>query len=565
MVNNDRIVYNNNNERVMEMKKIPIGTKSFSRLVEGNYYFVDKTLMIKEFLDRGTDVTLITRPRRFGKTINMSMMAEFFDITKDSKKIFNGTKIMETPYAAEINQYPTIFISFADAKRDKETVVSTIRTQIQNQWDKYDFVFENLKGFKKTNYERLYEVLADNNKNNLKGIDDAISFLMERMEDYYGKEVMVFIDEYDTPFVEAHTGGFYDEVRGGLAGLLHNSLKTSTSLKYAMLTGIQRVAKENIFSDLNNLDVYTVIDNDYGEYFGFSIEETKELLEYYDLELDEEVKEMYDGYKMGDKEIYNPWSILNYARRKVLVPYWVNTSANTMLKQAIEKADYDFKKQYEKLIKNNYLETRVVLQTSFYEVANTPNLWGMFVSAGYLTVTKSIDALNDQYRVEIPNKEIRKEFINLTEYYLALQTGQLNDVVYNLLQEDRDEFFDSYQNILMLPSYHDLNDENSYHMMMLGMCICLSNNYKVISNREEGKGRCDIIIQAKDEKKTSFVIEFKYFKEDKKDFEKALDKLSNEAIQQIKDRKYDYNLKGKVIYIGLAHHGKDVMMKWIER
>ena len=547
------------------MKKIPIGTKSFSRLVEGNYYFVDKTLMIKEFLDRGTDVTLITRPRRFGKTINMSMMAEFFDITKDSKKIFNGTKIMETPYAAEINQYPIIFISFADAKRDKETVVSTIRTQIQNQWDKYDFVFENLKGFKKTNYERLYEVLADNNKNNLKGIDDAISFLMERMEDYYGKEVMVFIDEYDTPFVEAHTGGFYDEVRGGLAGLLHNSLKTSTSLKYAMLTGIQRVAKENIFSDLNNLDVYTVIDNDYSEYFGFSIEETKELLKYYDLELDEEVKEMYDGYKMGDKEIYNPWSILNYARRKVLVPYWVNTSANTMLKQAIEKADYDFKKQYEKLIKNNYLETRVVLQTSFYEVANTPNLWGMFVSAGYLTVTKSIDALNDQYRVEIPNKEIRKEFINLTEYYLALQTGQLNDVVYNLLQEDRDEFFDSYQNILMLPSYHDLNDENSYHMMMLGMCICLSNNYKVISNREEGKGRCDIIIQTKDEKKTSFVIEFKYFKEDKKDFEKALDKLSNEAIQQIKDRKYDYNLKGKVIYIGLAHHGKDVMMKWIER
>ena len=158
---------------------------------------------------------------------------------------------------------------------------------------------------------------------------------MARMEDYYGKEVMVFIDEYDTPFVEAHTGGFYDEVRGGLAGLLHNSLKTSTSLKYAMLTGIQRVAKENIFSDLNNLDVYTVIDNDYSEYFGFSIEETKELLEYYDLELNDEVKEMYDGYKMGDKEIYNPWSILNYARRKVLVPYWVNTSANTMLKQAI--------------------------------------------------------------------------------------------------------------------------------------------------------------------------------------------------------------------------------------
>ena len=395
------------------MKKIPIGTKSFSRLVTGDYYLVDKTLMIKEFLDRGTDVTLITRPRRFGKTINMSMMAEFFDVTKDSKEIFKGTKIMETPYASEINQYPTIFISFADAKRNKETVVSTIRTQIQNQWDKYDFVFENLKGFKKTNYERLYKVLADNNKNNLEGIDDAISFLMERMQDYYEKEVMVFIDEYDTPFVEAHINGFYDEVRGGLAGLLHSSLKTSTSSNYAMLTGIQRVAKENVFSDLNNLIVCDITNQRYASYFGFDTQETKELLEYYHLELNEEVKEMYDGYKIGDKEIYNPWSILNYVDNKQLIPYWVNTSANTMIKHAIEKADYDFKKQYEKLIKNNYLETRVVLQTSFYEVANTPNLWGLFVSAGYLTVTKSIDALNDQYRVEIPNKEIRKEFINI--------------------------------------------------------------------------------------------------------------------------------------------------------
>ena len=215
---------------MIEIEPLPIGIEDFKEVIDSGYYFVDKTLMIKEFLNRVTDVTLITRPRRFGKTINMSMMAEFFDITKDSKEIFKGTKIMETPYAAEINQYPTIFISFADAKRDKETVVSTIRTQIQNQWDKYDFVFENLKGFKKTNHERLYEVLADNNKNNLKGIDDAISFLMEIMEDYYGKEVMVFIDEYDTPFVEAHTGGFYDEVRGGPAGLFHNSLKTSTSL-----------------------------------------------------------------------------------------------------------------------------------------------------------------------------------------------------------------------------------------------------------------------------------------------------------------------------------------------
>ena len=327
---------------MIEMKAIPIGTNSFSKLITNDYYFVDKTLMIKEFLDRGADVTLITRPRRFGKTINMSMMAEFFDITKDSKEIFKGTKIMETPYASEINQYPTIFISFADAKRDKETVVSTIKKQILKEWKKYKFIFKDLDEFDRPVYQKLFNVLTSLETDSLKGIDDAIAFLMEKMEDYYGKEVMVFIDEYDTPFVEAHTGGFYDEVRGGLAGLLHNSLKTSTSLKYAMLTGIQRVAKENIFSDLNNLDVYTVIDSDYSKYFGFSTEETKELLEYYGLELNDEVKEMYDGYKMGDTEIYNPWSILNYTRRKELVPYWVNTSANTMLKQALKKAKLEF-------------------------------------------------------------------------------------------------------------------------------------------------------------------------------------------------------------------------------
>ena len=547
------------------MKAIPIGTNSFSKLVTNDYYLVDKTLMIKEFLERKSTVTLITRPRRFGKTINMSMMAEFFDITKDSKEIFKGTKIMETPYASEINQYPTIFISFADAKRNKETVVSTIRTQIQNQWDKYDFVFENLKGFKKTNYERLYKVLADNNKNNLEGIDDAISFLMERMQDYYEKEVMVFIDEYDTPFVEAHINGFYDEVRGGLAGLLHSSLKTSTSSNYAMLTGIQRVAKENVFSDLNNLIVCDITNQRYASYFGFDTQETKELLEYYHLELNEEVKEMYDGYKIGDKEIYNPWSILNYADNKQLIPYWVNTSANTMIKQAITKANYDFKEEYDKLITNNYLETTVNLQTSFYEVENTPNLWGLFVSAGYLTADEVIDIEDNYYRIRIPNNEVKTEFKNLTEYYLSLNDGQLSKLARFLINEQLDEFSKEYQNILMLPSYHDLNNENSYHMMMLGMCICLSNNYKVISNREEGKGRCDIIIQAHDEKRTSFIIEFKYLKEEKKNIQEELDKLSNEAIQQIKDRKYDYDLKGKVIYVGLAHHGKDVMMKWVER
>ena len=547
------------------MKKIPTGIKSFRKLREENYYFVDKTLMIKDFLNRGSEVTLVTRPRRFGKTINMSMLSEFFDITKNSKEIFKGTKIMDTPYASELNQYPTIFISFADAKRDKASIVSTIKDQVLKEWDRYDYVFDDLTKYEQNKHDFLENRLMNYSNGNLEGIVDSISFLMDKLKDYYHKEVMVFIDEYDTPFIEAHTKGFYEEVRGGLSGLLHNSLKTSNSLKYAFITGIQRVAKENIFSDLNNLVVCDVTDQRYASYFGFDNDETRELLEYYGLQLNNEVKEMYDGYHIGNQDIYNPWSLLNYVDTKELTSYWVNTSANTMIKDGIKKSSRDFKEQYKELIEDGYLDTEVNLQTSFYEVESTPTLWGLFVNAGYLTVDQVIDLMDGYYRIRIPNEEVKKEFKNITDYYLSLGDGQLNRLMRYLRYEQADKFIKEYKDILMIPSYHDLEKENSYHMMMLGMCLCLDKDYEIISNREVGKGRDDLILKAKDEKKTSFVLEFKYLKEDKKALVKALDDLSNKAIQQIKDNKYDYGLKGKVIYIGLAHHGKNVSIKWEER
>ena len=549
----------------MTVKKIPTGIKSFRKLREENYYFVDKTLMIKDFLNRGSEVTLVTRPRRFGKTINMSMLSEFFDITKDSKEIFKGTKIMDTPYASELNQYPTIFISLADAKRDKASIVSTIKDQVLKEWDRYDYVFDDLTKYEQNKHDFLENRLMNYSNGNLEGIVDSISFLMDKLKDYYHKEVMVFIDEYDTPFIEAHTKGFYEEVRGGLSGLLHNSLKTSNSLKYAFITGIQRVAKENIFSDLNNLVVCDVTDQRYASYFGFDNDETKKLLEYYGLQLNNEVKEMYDGYHIGNQEIYNPWSLLNYVDTKELTSYWVNTSANTMIKDGIKKSNHDFKEQYKELIEDGYLDTEVNLQTSFYEVESTPTLWVLFVNAGYLTVDQVIDLMDGYYRIRIPNEEVKKEFKNITDYYLSLGDGQLNRLMRYLRYEQADKFIKEYKDILMIPSYHDLEKENSYHMMMLGMCLCLDKDYEIISNREVGKGRDDLILKAKDEKKTSFVLEFKYLKEDKKALEKALDDLSNKAIQQIKDNKYDYGLKGKVIYIGLAHHGKNVSIKWEER
>lgn len=540
-------------------KAIPLGVVDYETLKNQNYFFIDKSMMIYDFLMRKSTVTLITRPRRFGKTINMSMMSSFFDITKDSKEIFKDTKIVETEYISEMNQYPTIFISFANAKNDKWNVVKEIKLQLRKEYDRYTHVFEQkMTVFEQNEYESLVQGLMTKNDGILDNIIDALSFLMERLEKYYHKKVMVFIDEYDTPFIEAHVGGYYEELRGGLSSLLHNALKTSTSLHYAMMTGIQRVAKENIFSDLNNLVVCTVKDPEYSQYFGFKEEETKQTLEYYDLSLNDEVKSMYDGYHFGEHDIYNPWSILNYASRKVLEPYWVNTSSNTMIKKAISSSDEAFERGYEELIRNGKLETTVKMDTSFFEVNNTENLWGLLVNAGYLTLHKTISIQDSLYIIKIPNQEVQLEFRKLTAYHLKATETDLT-VLFNSLKRCRKEDFeDRYRKILLtLPSYHDLKDENSYHMMLLGMCAWLSSEYEVISNREVGKGRCDIILKSK-KNQISYILEFKYTNDSSVD----LKQLAKSAIDQINSRRYDSDLSGTVIRIGLAHYQKNVEIEW---
>lgn len=540
-------------------KAIPLGVVDYETLKNQNYFFIDKSMMIYDFLMRKSTVTLITRPRRFGKTINMSMMSSFFDITKDSKEIFKDTKIVETEYISEMNQYPTIFISFANAKNDKWNVVKEIKLQLRKEYDRYAHVFEQkMTVFEQNEYESLVQGLMTKNDGILDNIIDALSFLMERLEKYYHKKVMVFIDEYDTPFIEAHVGGYYEELRGGLSSLLHNALKTSTSLHYAMMTGIQRVAKENIFSDLNNLVVCTVKDPEYSQYFGFTEEETKQTLEYYDLSLNDEVKSMYDGYHFGEHDIYNPWSILNYASRKVLEPYWVNTSSNTIIKKAISSSDEAFERGYEELIRNGKLETTVKMDTSFFEVNNTENLWGLLVNAGYLTLHKTISIQDSLYIIKIPNQEVQLEFRKLTAYHLKATETDLTVLFNSLKRCKKEDFEDRYRKILLtLPSYHDLKDENSYHMMLLGMCAWLSNDYEVISNREVGKGRCDIILKSK-KNQISYILEFKYTK----DSSVNLKQLAKSAIDQINNRKYDSELSGTVIRIGLAHCQKNVEIEW---
>ena len=544
-------------------KRIPIGLKSYDKLKKGNYYVVDKTMMICDFLARGNEVTLITRPRRFGKTINMSMMAEFFDVTKDAKEIFKDTAIMDTEYAAEMNQYPTIFLSFANAKGDKMTVIQEIREQLLDEYDRFAYVFTELAESDQNRYRKIKEELMSDHEQISYYLLNSLAFLMKQLEKHHGKKVMVFIDEYDTPFIEAHVNGFYEEIRGGLSSLLHNALKASTSLQYAMLTGIQRVAKENIFSDLNNLVVCTVTDKRYAQYFGFTEAEAKAVLEYYGLKLDEEVKAMYDGYHFGKEEIYNPWSILNYADTGELAPYWVNTSSNKMIRKAMEGRDQAFARGYEELIEKGKLETLVRMETSFFEVSSTESLWGLFVNAGYLTIEKVISARDGRYVLRIPNEEVQQEFRDLTASYLNVSESSLSAMFNGLRYEERERFAQSYADMLLsLPSYHDLKDEHSYHVLFLGMCAWLSNEYEIKSNREAGKGRCDIILKAKKERLPSYVLEFKYLKEAD---EKELEASARAAIDQIKARRYDIELAGKVILVGLAHAGKEVRIAWQER
>ena len=545
-------------------KRIPLGLQSYDKLKTGNYYVVDKSLMIQDFLSRGNEVTLITRPRRFGKTLNMSMMASFFDITKDSRELFKDTAIMDTEYAAEMNQYPTVFLSFASAKNSKQELTKAIKYQLRKEYDRHRQAFETtMTEFDADEYQKIRKALLDTENGEIDGIGNTLAFLIEKLEKHHGKKVMVFIDEYDTPFIEAHVNGYYEEIRGGLSSLLHNALKASTSLQHAMLTGIQRVAKENIFSDLNNLVVCTVTDKRYAQYFGFTEAEAKAVLEYYGLKLDEEVKAMYDGYHFGKEEIYNPWSILNYADTGELAPYWVNTSSNKMIRKAMEGRDQAFARGYEELIEKGKLETLVRMETSFFEVSSTESLWGLFVNAGYLTIEKVISARDGRYVLRIPNEEVQQEFRDLTASYLNVSESNLSAMFNGLRYEERERFAESYADMLLsLPSYHDLKDENSYHVLFLGMCAWLSNEYDIISNREEGKGRCDIILKAKKESLPSYVLEFKYLKEAD---EGELEGSARAAIDQIKARRYDIELADKVILVGLAHAGKEVRIAWQER
>lgn len=543
-------------------RKLAIGVQDFRFLRERKAYYVDKTQMVPEFLDSWYQVTLITRPRRFGKTMNMSMLAEFLDCTKDSAEIFAGTKISRSEWVSEMNQHPVVFLSFLNVKADSASMMAAqLGGALRGEYERYSPIIKDssLPEEQKDSFNQIYNSLRspDDDVESRKSIVNSIAVLCQVLEMYYGKKVYLLLDEYDTPFISANSGGYYDEVREMLTGMMRSALKGNPSIEKALLTGIQRVAKENIFSGLNNLVVCTVKDSDYEDCFGFTEEEVRDLLDYCGVPFTGEVKEMYDGYQIGMTDLYNPWSISCYAARRKLESYWVNTGENSIIKNAMEQRDDSFVRDYNTLIEQGKVEVQAELATAYYEKADDASLWGLLINAGMVTIQEQTD--EDHFLVRVPNQEVWKAFRELTAFYLRVEEGHIGTMLYDLEAGKMDRFAEDYQGILMkLPSYHDLKSENSYHMMMLGMCAFMQRHYEVSSNRENGGGRGDIVLRGRKPQYPGMILEFKYTKDESQD----LEELALEAISQIKDKGYDAGMDGIVYFIGLAHCGKRAEVRW---
>ena len=543
-------------------RKLAIGVQDFRFLRERKAYYVDKTQMVPEFLDSWYQVTLITRPRRFGKTMNMSMLAEFLDCTKDSAEIFAGTKISRSEWVSEMNQHPVVFLSFLNVKADSASMMAAqLGGALRGEYERYSPIIKDssLPEEQKDSFNQIYNSLRspDDDVESRKSIVNSIAVLCQVLEMYYGKKVYLLLDEYDTPFISANSGGYYDEVREMLAGMMRSALKGNPSIEKALLTGIQRVAKENIFSGLNNLVVCTVKDSDYEDCFGFTEEEVRDLLDYCGVPFTGEVKEMYDGYQIGMTDLYNPWSISCYAARRKLESYWVNTGENSIIKNAMEQRGDSFVRDYNTLIEQGKVEVQAELATAYYEKADDASLWGLLINAGMVTIQEQTD--EDHFLVRVPNQEVWKAFRELTAFYLSVEDGHSGTMLYDLEAGKMDRFAEDYQGILMkLPSYHDLKSENSYHMMMLGMCAFMQRHYEVSSNRENGGGRGDIVLRGRKPQYPGMILEFKYTKDESQD----LEELALEAISQIKDKRYDAGMDGIVYFIGLAHCGKRAEVRW---
>ena len=557
----------------MKNKKISIGISDFKKLRENDYYFIDKSLIIKDVID-GSEIILYPRPRRFGKTINLSMLKYFYDISDDNSALFKDLAItQETEIMHKQGKYPVIFITFKDIKSDNfEQCMESIKNSISLLYIENSYLLDSdlLHPVEKDIYTKIMNKTA-----NQAEFEYSIKKLGDFLSKYHKANPVILIDEYDMPIQASYVNGYYDKLIYFMRNLLSACLKDNSILEKAVLTGILRVAKESVFSGLNNLDVCSVLQPYSVDKFGFTECEVEKCLEDYCLsDRFAEVKEWYDGYNFFGIEIYNPWSILSFLNKKVFSPYWVNTSGNELIKTLLQRANPDVKKDLEILIAKGSLNKSVEDNIVYSDVDRSDNaLWNFLLMSGYLrydNLRKDEDDLLDFADLNIPNKEVLFLFINdiIRNWFVVNSSGiMLNEILENLIVGDLDAFKYSFIEFCQKSfSYFDVGGEQPekfYHAFVLGMIISLRDKYIIKSNRESGYGRYDIMLIPKDIKQRGIVFEFKkVIGLANEDFSIALE----DAKKQITQKKYASELQAhgvmNIVNVIAVFDKKEVIVEW---
>ena len=543
------------------MKRIGIGISDFKHLIEEDFYYFDKTKFIDEIIKDGAQVKLFTRPRRFGKTLNMSMLKYFFDIKKadENRKLFKDLYIEKTESFKDQGQYPVVFLSLKDLKATTwEEMERKIIITLSDFLSEYEYLLNELSGI---NFENLKNIIYKK-----AGIDDlttALKFLTKILYEKYNKKIVVLVDEYDSPLVSAYINGYYEKAKNFFKTFYSLVLKDNNYLQMGILTGIIRVIKAGIFSDLNNLRTYTILSDDYTDSYGLTEEEVEKSLKDYGIEAEiSKVKDWYDGYKFGDSEVYNPWSILNFLQDKKLRAYWVDTSGNDLINNVLKMRNKNIITALERLFNGEGLRQNISGTSDLSKILSDDEVWELLLFSGYLTVEEKIN--QDNYILRLPNKEVkslfRKTFI---ETYIA-RGSKLSFLMESLIENKIEDYEENLQEILLTSvSYNDTKKGNEafYHGLIMGMGLYLEGEYITKSNIESGLGRYDFLIEPKNKSKRAFIMEFK-----STDSIEKLEEVSKEALKQIEDKKYDISLKQngikEITYIGIAFCGKQIKISY---
>ena len=552
----------------MNKKAIPIGIENFERMIKEEYYYVDKSMLIEDILVNRAAVTLFTRPRRFGKTLNMSMLKYFFDIENKDKnrKLFENLKISGSKYINEQGKYPVIFISLKDLKADTwEKCILEIKKVVSKIYREFQYITENMDEDDKNTYNSM-----KNRKNDI-DLNTSIELLSDFLYEYYGNKVIILIDEYDSPIINALNNGYYNEAINFFQVFYSSALKTNDSLKYGILTGITRIIKEGIFSGLNNLYVNTVLSQDYAEYFGLLENEVTEMLDYFEIKYKmKEVRNWYNGYCFGNKQIYNPWSIVNYLKEKEVKAYWANVSGNTLLENMLDYAGESVYIDLKKFTDGESIEKYISDGTTIKSLLNNDDeIWQLFLYSGYLT--KSEEQIKrkefseqgyfiNTYNLKIPNREIRSYFGNMF-INRFFGTEVKTDILIKALENGDIVKFEKTLGEIMINmlSHFDLDNEMEkiYQVFMIGLVGFLMGRYEIISNNESGCGRYDLAMIPVRSNEKAYLMEFKISKT-----EKEMSLKAEEALRQIDEKKYDTRLKARgiknILKLGIAFHGKNV-------